>query len=123
MFFDEIEPTEIPGLYAQCHIGIVALDARHKTHNIPGKFLSYMQSGLPVLACVNHGNDLVELIYGERVGHACTEYSVESLQKLAESIVDDMINDVEISERCRRVSRKYFSANTAVNQIMKALHN
>jgi hypothetical protein len=37
-FFDEIDPTEILGLYAQCHIGLIALDPRHKTHNIPGKF-------------------------------------------------------------------------------------
>lgn len=123
VFFDEIEPTEIPGLYAQCHIGIVALDARHKTHNIPGKFLSYMQSGLPVLACVNHGNDLVELIHCERVGHACTDYSVQTLQKMAESIVDDLIDDVEIAERCRDLSVKLFSAETAIRQITTALQN
>jgi len=43
VFHDEIEPSEIPGLYSQCHAGIVALDPRHKTHNLPGKFLSYMQ--------------------------------------------------------------------------------
>lgn len=48
LFYDEIDPDEIPGLYAQCHLGIVALDPRHTTHNIPDKFLGYMQSGLPV---------------------------------------------------------------------------
>jgi hypothetical protein len=53
VFHDEIHPDEIPGLYAQCHVGMVALDPRHKTHNIPGKFLTYMQSGLPVLANIN----------------------------------------------------------------------
>ncbi len=30
LFFDEIEPDEIPGLYAQCHVGLVVLDPRHK---------------------------------------------------------------------------------------------
>ncbi|MDO8261595.1 MAG: hypothetical protein Q7T21_00040 [Gallionella sp.] len=39
-FHGEIDPAEIPGLYSQCHVGIVVLDPRHKTHNIPGKFLS-----------------------------------------------------------------------------------
>ena len=48
MFLDEIDPDEIPDLYAQCHVGMVALDPRHQTHNIPGKFITYMQSGLPV---------------------------------------------------------------------------
>lgn len=61
---------EIPGLYAQCHVGIVALDPRHKTHNLPGKFLSYMQAGLPVLASINPGNDLAELIQKKGLGES-----------------------------------------------------
>ncbi|HWU75227.1 MAG TPA: glycosyltransferase family 4 protein, partial [Rhodanobacter sp.] len=35
LFHEEIDPDEIPDLYAQCHVGLVALDPRHKTHNIP----------------------------------------------------------------------------------------
>lgn len=121
VFFDEIDSTEIPGLYAQCHIGIVALDVRHKTHNIPGKFLTYMQSGLPVLACINPGNDLVELICSEGVGYACTDYSVDTLQKLAASLVDDMIHDQQISTRCKALSARLFSAKSAVYQITGSL--
>ena len=48
LIFDEIQHSEIPGLYAQCDFGMVFLDSRHKTHNIPGKFISYMHYGLPV---------------------------------------------------------------------------
>lgn len=78
VFFDEIDPSEVPGLYAQCHIGIVALDSRHKTHNIPGKFLSYMQAGLPVLASINPGNDLEEMILREKVGRVCSNHSIDT---------------------------------------------
>jgi glycosyltransferase involved in cell wall biosynthesis len=77
VFFDEIDPDEIPDLYAQCHAGIVALDSRHKSHNIPGKFLTYMQSGLPVLANINQGNDLAQIIRDERVGQVCETPSGE----------------------------------------------
>jgi hypothetical protein len=80
-----------------------------------------MQSGLPVLACVNHGNDLVELIHSEKVGYACTDYSVESLQKLAENLVDNFSDHVEVSMRCRRLSAELFSAKAAVNQIIDAI--
>ena len=68
LFFGEIDPGEIPGLLAQCRVGLVALHPAHKTHNIPGKFVSYVQYGLPVLARVNGGNDLVGLIESEGVG-------------------------------------------------------
>jgi len=124
-FFDEIDPTEIPGLYVQCHIGIVALDPRHKTHNIPGKFLSYMQAGLPVLASINAGNDLEEMILSEMVGRVCNDYSVDTLQRLAIDLVDELAgntaNNQAVSARCKALSAKLFSPEVAVKQIISAL--
>ena len=126
-FHDEIDPTEIPGLYAQCHIGIVALDPRHKTHNIPGKFLSYMQAGLPVLVSINPGNDLEGMISREGVGRVCTDQSVESLQRLALDLVDEVAaesvakGNMAVAERCKALSAKLFSPEAAVRQIVMAL--
>ncbi len=126
-FHDEIDPTEIPGLYAQCHIGIVALDPRHKTHNIPGKFLSYMKAGLPVLASINPGNDLEGMILREGVGRVCTDQSVENLERLALELVDDVATgsrsacNAAVAERCKALSVKLFSPEAAVRQIVAAL--
>jgi hypothetical protein len=81
LFQDEIHPDEIPGLYAQCQVGLVALDPRHKSHNIPGKFLTYMQSGLPVLANINAGNDLAGIIRHENVGSVSEDGSAEAARR------------------------------------------
>lgn len=121
VFFDEIDPDEIPGLYAQCHMGLVALDPRHKTHNIPGKFLSYMQSGLPVLASINPGNDLVGLIENKQVGRVCTDTSAESLSAMALALVADIARDDGFKERCKTLAVKLFSPEVAVKQIVGAL--
>ena len=127
-FHDEIDPTEIPGLYAQCHIGIVALDPRHRTHNIPGKFLSYLHAGLPVLACINPGNDLESLILREGVGRVCTDQSLEGLQQLALELVDEVATGSAaagcgaVAERCKALSAKLFSPEAAVKQIVAALN-
>lgn len=121
LFYDEIDPTEITGLYAQCHVGIVALDPRHKTHNIPGKFLSYMQAGLPVLASINPGNDLEELIQREGVGRVCTDQSVDTLLGLADALLQDIAGDANLGDRCKALSAKLFSPEAAVKQIVAAL--
>ena len=121
VFRDEIEPEEIPGLYAQCHAGIVALDPRHKTHNIPGKFLTYMQAGLPVLASINPGNDLIQLIEQERVGRVCTDQSVDSLERLVGQLVDDIRTDIEMPARCKALSSRLFAPEAVVRQITAAL--
>lgn len=121
IFYDEIEPSEMPGLYAQCHVGIVALDPRHKTHNIPGKFLSYMQGGLPVLASINSGNDLADIINREAVGRVCLDHSVETLRRLAIEIVDETRIDSNVSARCLSLSAKLFTPESVVKQITAAL--
>lgn len=120
-FFDEIDPNEIPSLYAQCHVGLVALDPRHKTHNIPGKFLTYMQSGLPVLASINPGNDLVGLIEKEQVGRVVTDSSAASLCASAQALVTDIAVDEDIKARCKNLAVRLFSPEAAVKQIVEAL--
>lgn len=121
LFFDEIHPDEIPDLYAQCDIGIVALDPRHKSHNIPGKFLTYMQSGLPVLANVNAGNDLATMIRSEEVGQVCETNRVEELVALADRLLEQLRVDAALPERCRHLFEREFSAEHAVRQIVHAL--
>lgn len=120
-FYDEIDSAEIPGLYAQCHVGLISLDPRHTTHNIPGKFISYMRAGLPVLACVNPGNDLVDIIRHENVGRVCTNRSPEILQQLAEELLALISVDGGLSHRCKMLAEQNFSPSAVVKQIVDAL--
>lgn len=121
VFFDEIDPDEIPDLYAQCNAGIVALDPRHKSHNIPGKFLTYMQSGLPVLANVNAGNDLAQMIRDEKVGQVCESHQVDDLLQLTEKLLVQIETDAALSDRCSRLFEREFAVENTVKQIVAAL--
>jgi glycosyltransferase involved in cell wall biosynthesis len=121
LFLDEIDSTEIPSLLKMCHVGLVALDLRHKTHNIPGKFLSYLQAGLPVLARVNPGTDLEKFIHNEKLGFVYTENKIEDFKKLAEKLINDELTLKDISERCYYVNRKIFSSELAAKQIIASL--
>ena len=121
---DEIDADQIPGLYAQCHVGLIALDARHKTHNIPGKFISYLQSGLPVMAIVNHENELQLMIDRYQVGRATTDRSQENLQFLASSLLDEIeLQDGKVNSRCKNLAAKLFASQVAVEQIVRTLNS
>ncbi len=121
LFHDEIHPDEIPDLYAQCSAGIVALDPRHRSHNIPGKFLTYMQSGLPVLANVNAGNDLAQMILDQQVGQVCESNDPLALRQLAEQLLEEIQVDVNLSMRCKALFEKQFAVEAAAKQIVAAL--
>jgi len=115
-FFEEIHPDEIPDLYAQCDAGIVALDSRHKSHNIPGKFLTYMQCGLPVLANVNSGNDLATMIRNEQVGQVCESNQIDELIELTNKLLKQIDSDSMLSARCHNLFKREFSVEQAASE-------
>lgn len=121
LFFDEIESTEIPALYAQCSIGLVALDPRHMSNNIPGKFLSYMDSGLPVLARLNPGNDLIQMINDNEVGASYQGYDPDEFKEIAYRLIEIVQNNQSMSSRCRNLARALFSTENAAKQIVNSL--
>ena len=121
LVLDEIPHKEIPGLYAQCHFGLVFLDSRHQTHNIPGKFISYMKSGLPVLACINDGNDLFELIEMNQVGRAYVGICPDRVFSGITELVDSLCDDLDAPKKCQTLASALFSSKAAVKQIVDGL--
>lgn len=121
LFFDEIEPSEIAGLLAQCHVGLIALDPHHRNDNIPGKFLAYMQARLPVLANINPDNDLEKMVYEYRVGEVVSDNSLSRLTELAKKLLTDIEEDDAISVSCQDLATATFSSAAAVKQIVASL--
>lgn len=62
LFKDFIDPKYYPDLVRQCDIGLINLNRNLTVQNIPGKLMGYWCSKLPVLASVNSGNDLGEIM-------------------------------------------------------------
>ena len=118
LFFDEIDPDEIPDLYGQCHAGIVSLDPRHKSHNIPGKFLTYMQCGLPVLANVNAGNDLAALVRNHDVGFVIENGDTTQLARRVEQLLS-IDGKSDMRERCLRLFEERYSVEHTVRGIVR----
>jgi glycosyltransferase involved in cell wall biosynthesis len=121
LFFNEVESKEMPSLLSACNVGLIALDPRHKSHNIPGKFLTYMQAGLPVLARVNAGTDLIDIIERHGVGCVYVGDDISELKALAEGLIDDKSELLYMSQRGQELSCDMFSSVVAASQIVAAL--
>ena len=101
-------------------IGLVALDPRHRTHNIPGKFLTYMQSGLPVLASVKCGERPGGL---DRAGarRAGGDRRVGGVAGAGGGGTRMRCRPTMVCRALQGLSARLFSAETAVRQIVAAL--
>ena len=117
LLFNEISPGQLRRLYSECHIGLIALDHRHKSHNIPGKFLSYIQSGLPVIAFINEGNDLLSLIETNRVGFATSNLDVSSMKKKCLNFMGSIKSNTDMKKRCKKLFTSLYSPEKISKQI------
>jgi glycosyltransferase involved in cell wall biosynthesis len=120
-FHDEIDPSEVPGLLAECYLGLILLDPRLKTHNIPGKLISYMQAGLPVLARINPGNDLYDLIAENEIGQVHIGGEVEPFLDIAQVMIKNDLQWKVMSANCQAKVTQLFSSSTACKQISSRL--
>ena len=119
LFFDEVPTHELGSLYRESVAGLLALDKRHLSHNIPGKFLSYMRAGIPALAIVNEGNDLISLMNDKVVGKVTASRSIDELERLASELIGQIDLDKEgLSSRCLALAEELFSPKNAVTQIL-----
>jgi hypothetical protein len=100
---------------------MLALDPRHKSHNIPGKFLTYMQGGLPVLALVNPGNDISSMIRDERVGQVSEGRDTDEICALAGTLLEQIKSDAGLPDRCRALFVREFSVERAAAQVAAGL--
>ena len=122
LFFDEIDNREIPSLFEQCHVGIFALDRRHRTQNIPGKFIDYLRSGMPVIGFINPGNDLIDLFNTHKLGLMFQDEKL-SKEELAQQIRNFLlqIRDSNFKKNNKNIFNFYFNTEVAAKQIEKFL--
>jgi hypothetical protein len=79
-----------------------------------------MHAGLPVLATINPGNDLIGLIEKEGVGRVAVAGDEDDLAALATCLIDQDM-DVSMPARCRALAARRFAAAKAAAQIVNAL--
>jgi hypothetical protein len=120
-FFDQVSPEELTDLYKECSGGIIFLSTRHTTHNIPGKFISYVSAGLPVFAIVNPGNEIVEFMEKAKVGLACEENTYEVIEHGWRVFWDKLQAGDYSRSNCLTLAREQFDALVVAEQVYSSM--
>ena len=119
LFHNQISNSQIINLYKQCSYGLVLLDKRHTTHNIPGKMISYLHSGLPIFAIVNRNNNLISFVNKNNIGFASFSFNENYLKNKIINLSNINFKDIELNNRCREIANKYFNTKKIAEQIIR----
>lgn len=119
LILDEVDLVTLSEYYQQSIAGIIFLDPNNQSHNIPGKFISYLEASLPVIAYVNANNDLVRLIHDHELGIASSDFGQLSRELL--SFINGIDGYPEIRARAREFYETHYQPIAIAKQILKTL--
>lgn len=106
-------------MVSEFDVGLITLDRRLASHNIPGKLLSYLYFGIPVLASVNPGSDLFGLIGKGPAGFCLENGQDEKLRAAALELAGDAQLRAKMGRNARALLEQTFSAGSAAQQIFE----
>jgi glycosyltransferase involved in cell wall biosynthesis len=119
LILDEVDLIILSKYYSQCCAGFVFLDPDHQSHNIPGKFISYLEAGLPVVACVNSNNDLIDIIKVNRLGLVAD--TVNQLVTEMNAFIEEIQKDTSYKTRARSYYELHYQPNAIAKQVISAI--
>ena len=99
-------------------IGMFSLHSNHKTHNFPGKLLSYMAFEKPIIGCVNEGNDLADIVNSAKAGVIVNSLDEIGLFNAAKKLIDSKAIRAKYGKNGKTLLADKFSVNTASIQIL-----
>ncbi|MCP4375588.1 MAG: glycosyltransferase family 4 protein, partial [bacterium] len=114
---------EYLGMLSEFDVGLISLAGNLTTQNIPGKLLGYMYYSIPVLASINPGNDLKEMLESHHAGLVSLNGNDSELLEQARSLAEDCELRKTMGTNSRRLLEDTFSVEKAAGQIIRNAGN
>lgn len=104
-------------MIAACDVGMIFLDHRFTIPNFPSRLLSYMQAGLPVLACTDPNTDIGKVIVNGRLGWWCKSGDILAFSDIVTKL--SVTQTKEYGEYSYNYLNRYYTSEIAYKIIMK----
>ena len=108
---------EYDNLVRACDVGLLFLDPRFSIPNFPSRLLSYMASGIPVLACTDPNTDVGKVITQGDFGWWCRSDDTETFTKITEDICETP-NLLKMGENAYKYLCEHYDVTLAYKTIM-----
>lgn len=127
-YFDAVQPKNMKLLKsipkedydrmaAACDVGMIFLDHRFTIPNFPSRLLSYLQAGLPVLACTDPNTDIGKVIVDGGFGWWCESNDAVAFARLSEEAAHASLPDM--GQRGWRYLLSHYEAENAYRIIAR----
>lgn len=104
-------------ILSKADIGLISLNRKLKSHNFPLKMITYLQFGIPILASVNKGNEIIRFIEQKQIGLTSIAGDKLTFNKNLAEIAGNIDLRSKFKQNCKKVYKEEFTVETVINQI------
>jgi glycosyltransferase involved in cell wall biosynthesis len=115
-----VSQKDYESLLLNVDVGVFTLAAEHTAHNFPGKILSYLSAGLPILGAVNPGNDLIALVNERHAGFVSVNGELDQLFSDALRLYQEQELRQKMAVAAKDLLLNMFSVQSAADQILNS---
>ena len=116
-FADTINEDKFTKYISRFNVGIISLDQKILFNNFPGKFYSYLESNLPILADINPSQEISEIIKKNKLGLISDPKNEYDLVEKMEKFIKKDFPIKNLNNRYNRIYKKMFLTSSAYKKI------
>ena len=117
--FDHLPKAEYDSMIACCDCGLIFLDHRFTIPNFPSRLLSYMQAGLPVMACVDANTDVGKTIVDGGFGWWCESNDTSAFVDMIKAF--DLKNIGEYKKNSAEYLKNNYTSRHSYDVIVRSI--
>ncbi len=116
-----LEKKDFDRVVAACDVGMIFLDHRFTIPNFPSRMLSYMQAGLPVLACTDLNTDVGKICEEGMFGWWCESGRCEMFGNVIQNICHSELK--EAGRKAFEYLKKNYNVEDTYKKIIFSLES
>ena len=120
VLMESVSPDEFQKIVTASDVGLISLNRDFKTQNIPGKIMSYVKSKKPMLASVNKGNDMFDIVHNNS-GYVVLNGDNTSFIEYAIKLAKDKKLRGIMGESGHKLLHEIFSVELASRKILQKI--
>ena len=117
VFHPFVSREEYEQLLNEVDVGLVCLSPKNQTPVVPGKILSYMAAGIPILAFLNRQSDGHQIIREACCGYSVISDNAQKATQIVMKMYNEKDNNKELGMNGYDYAKKNYSKKACVDKL------
>jgi glycosyltransferase involved in cell wall biosynthesis len=114
-----VSPEEFKNMLIASDIGLVFLNPKFTIPNFPSRLTSYLEAGLPVIACTDTASDLGDIVAEAGCGFKVISGDIRSFQNIIDLLINEPHRLKELGQNSRKLFLSDFTSLISYKSIMQ----